>query len=73
MSDELAHLRTEVERLRRELETARADALASVAVGLAVRLSALGLEGRCPACRDRQALVVVAQLHEALDVTRAAK
>jgi hypothetical protein len=70
MSDELAQLRAEVERLRRELQTAEQDALTRVAVGLAARRSALGPEGRCPSCRDREARLVVAQLHEMLGVAK---
>jgi hypothetical protein len=39
MADELAQLRNESGRLRRDVETARKDALAHAAVTLAARLS----------------------------------
>jgi hypothetical protein len=54
-----------VEQLWREARTARADALASAAVILASRLSALGTYGAdgCPTCPDAEARAFLARLH----------
>jgi hypothetical protein len=68
MSNELAQLRAEVAHLRREVETARKDALAHAAVTLASRLSDLKVAGRCPACGDAEAHAYLAQLHKAAGV-----